>query len=91
MAARPPVPPFNRETAVVNVRLAEDAWNSRDPEQLAPAYTADSWWRNRSEFLVGRQAIIALLTRKWSAPQSSPHPEELRVEEHRGNDLPPIR
>jgi nuclear transport factor 2 (NTF2) superfamily protein len=66
MTARPPVPPFSRETATVKVRLAEDGWNSREPEKVALAYTEDSRWRNRSEFLVGRPAIIAFLTRKWA-------------------------
>jgi nuclear transport factor 2 (NTF2) superfamily protein len=65
--ARPPVPPFTRETAAQKVRLAEDGWNSRDPHKVALAYTADSRWRNRSEFFTGREEIIAFLTRKWSA------------------------
>jgi nuclear transport factor 2 (NTF2) superfamily protein len=64
--ARPPLPPFNPETAVQKVRLAEDAWNSRDPERVSLAYSPDSKWRNRSEFLTGRQQIVAFLTRKWS-------------------------
>jgi len=63
--SRPPLPPFTRETAAQKVRMAEDAWNSRDPERVALAYTADSRWRNRSEFLEGRAAIVAFLTRKW--------------------------
>jgi nuclear transport factor 2 (NTF2) superfamily protein len=62
---RPPLPPFTRETAIQKVRLAEDAWNSRDPEKVALAYTVDSRWRNRSEFLCGRQQIVAFLSRKW--------------------------
>jgi nuclear transport factor 2 (NTF2) superfamily protein len=62
---RPPLPPFTRDTAVLKVRLAEDAWNSRDPQRVSLAYTEDSVWRNRSEFLTGRSAIVALLTRKW--------------------------
>jgi nuclear transport factor 2 (NTF2) superfamily protein len=66
MTTRHPVPPFTHETAVTKVRLAEDAWNSRDPERVALAYTEDSWWRNRSEFFQGRPAIIAFLTRKWA-------------------------
>ena len=66
MAIRPPVPPFARETAVQKVRLAEDGWNSRDPEKVSLAYTLDSRWRNRSEFVSGRAEIIAFLTRKWS-------------------------
>lgn len=61
----PPLPPFTNETAAQKVRLAEDAWNSRDPARVALAYTADSRWRNRSEFLEGREAIEAFLTRKW--------------------------
>jgi uncharacterized protein len=66
MASRPPVPPFTRETATQKVRLAEDAWNSRDPEKVAQAYTPDSRWRNRAEFLYGRLEIVAFLTRKWA-------------------------
>ena len=63
---RPPLPPFTSATAIHKVRLAEDAWNSRDPERVAPAYTIDSRWRNRSEFLNGRQEIVAFLGRKWT-------------------------
>jgi len=63
--ARPPVPPFTRETAVQKVRLAEDAWNTRDPERVALAYTVDSRWRNRAEFPHGREQIVEFLTRKW--------------------------
>ena len=62
---RPPLPPFTLETAVEKVRLAEDGWNSRDPEKVALAYTVDSHWRNRAEFVQGREAIIGFLTRKW--------------------------
>jgi nuclear transport factor 2 (NTF2) superfamily protein len=61
----PLVPPFSRDTALRKVRLAEDGWNSRDPEKVALAYTADSRWRNRAEFLAGRPAIIGFLSRKW--------------------------
>ena len=63
---RPPLPPFNNETAAQKVRMAEDAWNTRDPARVALAYTTDSRWRNRSEFLEGRAAIEAFLARKWS-------------------------
>ena len=63
---RPPLPPFTRETAIQKVRFAEDAWNSRDPEKVALAYTIDSRWRNRAEFVNGRQEIIAFLKRKWA-------------------------
>ena len=66
MAPRPPLPPFTRETAAQKVRLAEDAWNTRDPEKVAQAYTLDSRWRNRAEFLHGRGEIVAFLTRKWA-------------------------
>lgn len=66
MAPRPPLPPFTRETARQKVRLAEDAWNSRDPEKVALAYSSDSEWRNRSEFLRGRAEIVAFLRRKWA-------------------------
>ena len=63
--SRPPLPPFTLETATQKVRMAEDAWNSRNPARVALAYTADSRWRNRAEFLQGREAIEAFLTRKW--------------------------
>ena len=66
MNTRPPLPPFIEETARQKVQLAEDSWNSRDPERVALAYTEDSEWRNRSEFVNGRPAIIELLRRKWS-------------------------
>jgi len=66
MSARPPLPPFTRDTAMEKVRLAEDAWNSRDPTNVALAYTPDSRWRNRSEFVNGREEIVAFLTRKWA-------------------------
>ena len=59
------VPPFTRETAILKVRKAEDGWNSRNPEQVALAYTIDSKWRNRSEFVNGREQIVQFLTRKW--------------------------
>ena len=62
---RPPLPPFTEATAIEKVRLAEDGWNSRDPAKVALAYTPDSHWRNRAEFLTGRDAIVAFLTRKW--------------------------
>jgi uncharacterized protein len=63
---RPPLPPFTHESAVEKVRLAEDAWNSCDPERVSLGYTMDSYWRNRSEFLQGRAAIVGFLTRKWA-------------------------
>ena len=63
---RPPLPPFTADSAATKVRLAEDAWNTRDPGRVALAYTEDSQWRNRAEFLVGRQAIVTFLTRKWA-------------------------
>ncbi|MFF9126416.1 DUF1348 family protein [Streptomyces sp. NPDC014889] len=66
MAAKPPVPPFTRESAIEKVRLAEDAWNTREPERVALAYTVDSRWRNRAEFINGREEIVAFLTRKWT-------------------------
>ncbi|MFM9435584.1 uncharacterized protein ACFDR9_002654 [Janthinobacterium sp. CG_23.3] len=65
MPTRPPLPPFTLDGATQKVRLAEDGWNSRNPEKVALAYTEDSWWRNRNEFIQGRAAIVALLTRKW--------------------------
>jgi nuclear transport factor 2 (NTF2) superfamily protein len=64
--SRPPLPPFTRETAAQKVRMAEDAWNTRDAERVAGAYSADSRWRNRAEFLTGRAEIVAFLTRKWA-------------------------
>ncbi|MFL5309148.1 MAG: DUF1348 family protein [Myxococcales bacterium] len=63
---RPPVPPFDRDSAIKKVRLAEDAWNSRDPERVSLGYTADSVWRNRAEFVTGREAIVQFLRRKWN-------------------------
>lgn len=66
LSSRPPLPPFTWETAVQKVRMAEDAWNSRDPERVSLAYSADSSWRNREEFLSGREAIIEFLRRKWA-------------------------
>lgn len=66
---RPPLPPFSRETALQKVRAAEDGWNSRDPERVALAYTPDSQWRNRSDFLQGRAAIVQFLIRKWEREQ----------------------
>ena len=66
---RPPLPPFTEETARQKVQGAEDAWNSRDPERVAGAYSADSVWRNRSEFVRGREEIVAFLTRKWEREQ----------------------
>ncbi|MBI4384428.1 MAG: nuclear transport factor 2 family protein [Nitrospinae bacterium] len=62
---RPPVPPYTQETASQKVRMAEDAWNTRDPERVALAYTPDSIWRNRAEFFSGRKAIVQFLQRKW--------------------------
>jgi uncharacterized protein len=64
--ARPPFPPFNEETAPKKVQAAEDAWNSRDPERVALAYTPDSVWRNRDRFVTGRPAIVAFLRDKWA-------------------------
>ena len=63
---RPPFPPFDTATATQKVRLAEDAWNTRDPQRVSMAYTPDSIWRNRAEFIVGRAAIQEFLTRKWN-------------------------
>jgi hypothetical protein len=61
-----PFPPFTRESAIAKVRMAEDAWNSRDPQRVALGYTPDSRWRNRAEFIAGRAEIVAFLTRKWN-------------------------
>ena len=64
--SRPPLPPFDHEAAVAKVRMAEDAWNTRNPERVAGAYTEDSRWRNRAEFPTGRAEIVEFLTRKWA-------------------------
>ncbi len=66
MSDRPPLPPFTPDTAAQKARAAEDAWNSRDPERVALAYTEDSQWRNRAEFISGRAEIVAFLRRKWA-------------------------
>jgi len=64
--SKPPLPPFTKDDAIRKVRMAEDAWNSRDPERVALAYTVDSQWRNRAEFISGRDEIVAFLRRKWN-------------------------
>ena len=66
MEPRPPLPPFTEATARQKIQMAEDAWNSKDPERVAKAYTPDSEWRNRSEFITGRDEIITFLKRKWA-------------------------
>lgn len=66
MKPRPPLPPFTEESARLKVQLAEDAWNSRDPVRVSLAYSEDTEWRNRAEFLNGREQVVELLTRKWS-------------------------
>src|SRR6185312_14904493 len=66
MSQKPPVPPFTRETAIQKVRLAEDAWNNRDPERVSLGYAEQSSWRNRSEFPIGRKEIVEFLKRKWA-------------------------
>jgi uncharacterized protein len=66
---RPPVPPFDEQSARAKVQAAEDAWNTRDPERVAAAYTPDTRWRNRSEFLEGREQVVAFLRRKWEVEQ----------------------
>ena len=66
METRPPLPPFTLETALIKVQAAEDAWNTRDPQKVAVAYTEDSQWRNRAEFFTGREVIAAFLKRKWA-------------------------
>jgi hypothetical protein len=63
---KPPLPPFNRESAVQKVRMAEDGWNSREPQRVALSYSSDSQWRNRAEFVSGRAAIVEFLTQKWA-------------------------
>ena len=64
--ARPPLPPFTRESAVQKIRMAEDGWNSRDPQRVSLVYTPDSVWRNRADFVRGREQIVQFLTRKWA-------------------------
>lgn len=66
MSERPPLPPFSEEDAIKKVRMAENAWNLQDPEKISLAYTEDSRWRNRSEFINGREEIVAFLQRKWA-------------------------
>lgn len=66
MTEKPPLPPFDRAAAVQKARMAENAWNSRDPQKVSMAYTEDSFWRNRSEFIRGREEIVAFLERKWA-------------------------
>lgn len=66
METKPPVPPFTLETAIQKIRLAEDAWNSRDPHRVSLVYTTDTIWRNRNEFVHGREEVKAFLTRKWN-------------------------
>lgn len=83
--ARPPLPPFNRETAIQKVRLAEDAWNTRDPVRVSLAYTPDSRWRNRCEFPQGRDQIVAFLKRKWARELEYRLIKELWA--HNGNRL----
>ncbi len=70
MSEKPPLPPFDFETATQKVRMAENAWNTRDPEKVSLAYTPDSVWRNRAEFFQGRTAIVEFLTRKWQKERS---------------------
>ena len=65
MSQRPPLPPFTHEAAIEKARMAENAWNTCDPEKIALAYTEDSVWRNRADFFQGRSAIVEFLTRKW--------------------------
>ena len=66
MEIKPPLPPFTAETASLKVRLAEDAWNTRDPDRVSQVYTEDTWWRNRAEFPVGREQVRQFLQRKWA-------------------------
>ena len=70
MTGKPPFPPFTRETAIQKARMAENAWNGRDPEKVALAYAEDSFWRNRSEFIRGRDEILQFLKRKWATGSS---------------------
>lgn len=83
--SRPPLPPFDKESAKQKIRLAEDAWNSRDPEKVSMAYTPDSVWRNRNEFFSGRDAIVEFLQQKWSKEQEYRLIKELWA--YRGNRI----
>ena len=65
MTNKPPLPPFNKDSAIQKIRMAEDAWNTRDPDKIVQVYTHDTQWRNRNEFPVGREEVHAFLTRKW--------------------------
>lgn len=69
MQTKPPLPPFTKQTAIQKIRMAEDAWNSRDPERVSLVYTEDTYWRNRSEFINGRQQVREFLTQKWQKEQ----------------------
>jgi nuclear transport factor 2 (NTF2) superfamily protein len=84
MTTRPPLPPFTGDTAIQKVRLAEDGWNSRDPEKVALAYSLDSRWRNRSEFVNARQDIIAFLARKWAKDRKYSWALGRRPDDHPG-------
>jgi hypothetical protein len=86
MSPRPPLPAFTEETARQKVQAAEDAWNTRDPERVAGAYTEDSVWRNRHEFLTGRAEIVGFLRRKWNR-ERAPHLRP-RLEADRGQSFP---
>jgi nuclear transport factor 2 (NTF2) superfamily protein len=82
--SRPPFPPFTRETAIQKVHAAEDGWNNRDPQKVSLAYTVDSCWRNRNEFLTGRDQIVLFLTRKWAKEREYRLIKELwAFEQHR--------
>ncbi len=83
--SKPPLPPFTQETAAIKVRLAEDGWNGRNPQKVALAYSVDSVWRNRAEFLTGREEIEAFLTRKWATEHEYRLVKELWA--HDGNRI----
>ena len=83
--SKPPLPPFTQETAAIKVRLAEDGWNGRNPQKEALAYSVDSVWRNRAEFLTGREEIEAFLTRKWATEHEYRLVKELWA--HDGNRI----
>ncbi|MFC7093478.1 DUF1348 family protein [Jeongeupia naejangsanensis] len=85
ISPRPPLPPFDAASAALKVRAAEDAWNTRDPERVSLAYTVDSVWRNRSDFLSGRTAIVQFLTQKWHREQGYRLIKELWA--HDGNRI----
>ena len=79
MEQKLPLPPFTYETALEKIQLAEDAWNSQDPERVSKAYTVDSEWRNRDQFVNGREEIVSFLTQKWNKERNYKNPADIAV------------